>query len=92
MSDVPLLQHIERRIDDTDRRVTERFDVLDRVLALKDSHSRSEHEKLLVAVQALQNAKANLDGRMLVLAFGASAVSAVVTAVVVFAITRGWKP
>ncbi len=97
MSDVALKEYFDRRLDDLDRRLTDRFGLSDSAVskaertmnerlnsmnefrdALRDQANRmatrAELDKVDSAVQALQQAKANLDGRLVMLSGGISIV------------------
>ena len=90
MTDVALKEYFDRRLDDLDRRFTDRFVLADSAVAkaertmnerlnsmnefrdaLRDQSARmaprSEMDKIDEAVRELQQAKANLDGRLVVL-------------------------
>jgi hypothetical protein len=101
MTDVALKEYFDRRLEDLDRRLGDRFVQSESAVAkaertmndrlnsmnefrdaLKDQASRmatrSELDKVDHAVQELQRAKANLDGRLLVLSGGVSVVVSVI--------------
>jgi membrane protein required for beta-lactamase induction len=95
MTDIALRDYLDRRIDELDRRMVDRFVLSDAAVAkaertmnerlnsmnefrdaLRDQANRMatrlEVEKIDEVVRDLQKAKANLDGRLLVMASGIS--------------------
>ncbi len=107
MTDVALRDYFEKRLEDLDRRITERFASSDSAVAkaertmnerlnsmnefrdaLKDQSSRMatrvEVDKIDEQVRELQRAKANLDGRLVILSGSISAI----TALLMWGLTR----
>lgn len=105
--DVTLREYFEKRLDDLEKRVVERFASSESAVtkaertmnerlnsmnefrdALKDQANRMatrvELDKIDEAVQELQRAKANLDGRLLVLSGSIS----VIVSITLWALTR----